>query len=266
MKADLTNRSLLDWLVRLGIACRLPVDGECFYLVEIGAEANARPDPPELLMAAKPAGVVCYFSALAFYSLTTQPPSHHHVAELTQPRPAHGRRDSRTEADDRPTEASRPGRRARQALGKLLFRYQGVPFYFTRRSARLVPGVQSRDYGPRVRIRITTLEQTLLDTLFRPLHCGGPEVVFEAWEEGMASRRLDEERLVEHLRAMAFPATARRLAVLLKLRGHTLGTQLRRLLDEHREAIDRHSPFAPIPLRPGLDYQALDEEWLVRTP
>src|SRR5207237_3233319 len=44
---------------------------------------------------------------------------------------------------------------------------------FTRRSARLVLGVQSRDYGPRTRIRITTLEQTLLDTLSKPFHCGG---------------------------------------------------------------------------------------------
>ena len=46
-----------------------------------------------------------------------------------------------------------------------------------------------RAYGPRAQIRITTLEQTLLDSLYKPFLCGGPEVVFEAWQD--AVDRLD---------------------------------------------------------------------------
>ena len=64
-----------------------------------------------------------------------------------------------------------------------------------------------------------TLEQTLLDSLYKPFLCGGPEVVFEAWQEAVGSRRIDEERLLTYLRAMNYPATTRRLAVMLELAG-----------------------------------------------
>jgi hypothetical protein len=158
------------------------------------------------------------------------------------------------------------GSRPRHAFGTLLFRYQGVPFYSTRRSARLVPGVQTRAHGPRTRLRITTLEQTLLDTLSKPFPCGGPEVVFEAWHEAVASRRLDEERLLKYLRAMNYPATARRLGVMLELVGCTPGNKLRQFLEACREAIDRQSPHARISLLPGVAYQNLNEHWLVNAP
>ncbi len=68
-------------------------------------------------------------------------------------------------------------------LGTLLFIYQGTTYYTTKRSSRLAPGVQLRDFGPRTQLRITTCEQTLLDALEKPIHCGGAEVVFEAWRE-----------------------------------------------------------------------------------
>ena len=44
---------------------------------------------------------------------------------------------------------------------------------------------------------MTTLEQTLLDTLHKPWSCGGSSVVFEAWERGVPL--LDEERTAEYL-------------------------------------------------------------------
>ncbi|MBI1914191.1 MAG: hypothetical protein HYS12_05560 [Planctomycetes bacterium] len=217
-------------------------------------------------MAAKPAGVACYFSAVSFHSLTTQHPGHHHSAELSKPRLGPDKEDASGEGDEKKRSIRDQERREPRSLGTLLFRYQDTPFYFTRRSARLVPGVQSRDYGPRTRLRITTLEQTLLDSLYKPFHCGGPEVVFEAWQEGMASRRVQEERLVEYLKAMNYPATARRVAVMLEIVGWIPGAELRRLLEETKGAMDRQSPFAKISLLPGLDYQALNEDWLVRTP
>ena len=268
-----SHSSLLEWLCRLRLASRLPVESESVYLLEIGANAEAEVDPLELMMAGKPSGVVCYFSAVAFHALTTQLVEHHHVAELhhhvaelrphvVDPDCGRPEEDVAKRPESPPASASRRPR----GLGKLLFRFQGVPFYSTRRSSRLVPGVQTRGHGPRANVRITTLEQTLLDTLYKPFHCGGPEVVFEAWQEGVASRRIDEERLVAHLRAMNYPATARRLGVMLELTGGAPGAELRRFLETSQQAIDRQSPHARISLLPGVDYQNLNEPWLVNTP
>ena len=198
--------------------------------------------------------------------MTRQLVEHHHVAEL-QP-PSAGPESERPEEDDAqpPQRPPTAGSRKPRGPGKLLFRFQGIPFYSTRRSSRLVPGVQKRGHGPRAQVRITTLEQTLLDALYKPFPCGGPEVVFEAWQEGVASRRIDEERLVEYLRVMNFPATARRLGVMLGLVGGAPGTGLRRLLEACQDSIDRQSPYARISLLPGVDYQNLNEPWLVNTP
>jgi predicted transcriptional regulator of viral defense system len=110
------------------------------------------------------------------------------------------------------------------------------------------------------------LEQTLLDTLYKPFHCGGPGVVFEAWQEAVASRRVDEERLVDYLQAMDYPATARRLGVMLELVGCTPGKELKQFLDTSREAIDRQGPHVRISLLPGINYQNLNAPWLVNMP
>ncbi|HEV3257494.1 MAG TPA: hypothetical protein VG013_11480 [Gemmataceae bacterium] len=266
IETGLSHRSLLEWVCRLGLAAPLSIEGESIYLLEIGASAEAEVDPFELLMASKPSGVVCYFSAVAFHSLTTQLVEHHHVAELRPQGPGPRSESAKGKGSERPEGATTAGSRTPRRFGTLLFRYHGIPFYSTRRSARLVPGVQTRGHGPRTQVRITTLEQTLLDTLYKPFHCGGPEVVFEAWQEGVASRRVDEERLVEYLRAMNYPATARRLGVMLGLVSGTPGDELRRFLEACQGAIDRQSPYAHISLLPGVDYQKLNEPWLVNTP
>jgi hypothetical protein len=266
METGLSHRSLLEWICHLGLASPLPVEGESIYLLEIGASAKAEVDPLELLMASKQSGVVCYFSAVAFHALTTQLVEHHHVAELRPQDPSPQSEIPKKEGSERPEEAAATRSRTSRRFGTLLFRCQGIPFYGTRRSARLVPGVQTRGHGPRTRVRITTLEQTPLDTLYKPFHCGGPEVVFEAWQEGVASRRVDEERLVEYLRAMNYPASARRLGVMLELVGGTPGNELRKFLEACRGAIDRQSPYARISLLPGVPYQNLNEPWLVNMP
>ncbi|MCI0465081.1 MAG: hypothetical protein L0Z62_49805 [Gemmataceae bacterium] len=266
MAIGLAHRALLDWVCRLGLASAVPVEGASIYLLEIGASAAAEVDPLELLMASKPSGVVSYFSAVALHALTTQRVEHHHVAELRPQDIGPPSESLKGEGSERSEGAAAARSRTPRGFGTLLFRYQGIPFYSTRRSARLVPGVQTRSHGPRTRIRITTLEQTLLDTLYKPFHCGGPEVVFEAWQEGVASRRVDEERLVEYLRAMNYPATARRLGVMLGLVGWTPSNELRQFLEAYREALDRQSPYARISLLPGVAYQNLNEPWLVNTP
>lgn len=263
---ELSQAALVEWLLRLNLATPLPADGEAIYLLEIGASAETEVAPLELLMASNPAGVVCYFSALGFHALTTQSVEHHHVAELRHESPGAENAHPEAEEGEQPEQPQPPERRNRCGLGKLLFRFQGLPYYSTRRSARLVPGVQTRNCGPRTQVRITTLEQTLLDALAKPFHCGGPEVVFEAWQEGVAARRIDEERLVTYLRAMNYPTTARRVGVILELVGGVPGAELRRVLEACQTAIDRQSPHARISLLPGVEYQNVNESWLVNTP
>lgn len=112
-------------------------------------------------------------------------------------------------------------------------------------------------------IRITDYVQTLLDTLYKPKHCGGPEVVFEAWEEGLRSWHFDEERVVEYLRLMQYPATTRRLATMLQLQGHQPGTELKQFFEETVLAADT---FQAIALLPGMKYKTLHSQWKVLIP
>lgn len=265
-KGSQSPQSLLATIVRQGHAAKLPIDGESFYLLELGARPEAEVDPLELLMSAKPAGVICYFSAVVYHSLTTQVAAHHHVAELTPPREVVPKVATKTTPKDPEAEPIAPSERPPRSLGTLLFRYHDLPYYLTRRSSRLIPGVQVRHHGPRTRIRITTLEQTLLDTLYKPFQSGGPEVVFEVWQTATDLGRIDEERLVQYLVAMNYPATTRRLAVMLELVEHAPGAELARLLDRCQAEMDRESPFARISLLPGLSYESLNERWLVKTP
>jgi hypothetical protein len=266
LKSSLSHTSLLDWLCKLRLASSLPIEGESAYLLEMGASAETDVPPMELLMACKPSGTICYFSAVAFHELTTQIVVHHHIAELQTPSNKPVSERPEIDASEKPKSPTPSVTRAPRGLGELLFRFQGVPFYSTRRSSRLVPGIQMRSYGPRAQVRITTLEQTLLDTLYKPFHCGGPEVVFEAWQEAVTSHRINEDRILKYLMAMNYPATARRVAVMLELVGSTPSNELQHYLRTTQDAFDRQSPHAHISLLPGIEYQNLNQTWLVNTP
>jgi predicted transcriptional regulator of viral defense system len=261
----LTHQSLLDWLCQIGLCRKIETEGRVFHLLEFGTKSRIEIDPFELLMADRPAGVICYFSALSFHSLTTQVVGQYHIAELVPPSAAS---DEKIQHDS--ALALEPAARSRSSepyrLGKLLFRYQDTSYYVTRRSARLLPGIQVRSRGPRTQIRITTFEQTLLDALYKPLSCGGPSVVLAAWQEALSLRKMDEERLATYLSSMNYPATARRLGAVFDLIGYSPGAELASVLDEFRKRIDRNAPFARISLLPGIPYQNLNERWLVTTP
>lgn len=262
----LTYAQLIEWLVRLGLAHDLATEGEGFYLLDLGGSEKAEADPYELMMAAKPAGIICYFSAVAFHSLSTQPVAHHHVATVVPSATSPDKHVApRAPAREAAPESAAP-RTARQKLGTLLFQYQGTPYYSTNRSDRLIPGLQLRGYGPRSQIRITTLEQTLLDTLSKPFHCGGPEVAFEAWREGIASERINEERMADYLTTMNYPATTRRAATMLAILEYQPGRALQQTFDACRNALDPDAPFATISLLPGVDYTNLNADWLVNVP
>jgi hypothetical protein len=274
-KPPLSNVELLAWIEKLGLARAFEADSQTFYLLELGAGPDSEIDPLELMMAYEPSGVVCYFSALAFHSLTSQMPSHHHVAVLTESSRPDRWQDGRPEdaeegrnrgAPARKTAADGKPRIKASPFGKTVFSYSGISYYLTRRTSRLVPGVQSRSNGPRARFRITTCEQSLLDTLHKPQNCGGSAVVMEAWHEATTSGRLDEERLVDYLVRMDYPSTSRRVGAMLRLMGYNAGARLENYLEQARQVVDDKAPYSQISLLPGFDYSNLDEEWLVRLP
>ena len=269
-----SNWDLVQWMEESGLIHPIEADGVTFYLLEFGAGSASQIDPLELMMAYQPSGVACYFSAIAFHSLTSQIPSHHHLAVLTDsPSMSVGQGSEKNlrRGPDRETIAERPDEEKdfqgrRRAIGELAFSYSGISYYLTRRTRRLIPGVQTWADGPRSRLRITTFEQTLLDTLFKPRACGGPAVILETWREAIASGRLDEQRLHKYLTDMRYPSTSRRVGAMLQLMDYTPGSDLASHLDRTRGEMDREGPYAQISLLPGFDYSTLDDRWLVKLP
>jgi hypothetical protein len=270
-----SNLKLLNWMQKLGLAWAIEADGATFYLLEMGASPKSQIDPLELMMASQPFGVVCYFSALAFHSLTSQMPSHHHVAMLTEPSRIENVEEARKQDAQEglcpqpiaePVSNHKTTTKKASPFGKLIFSYRNLNYYLTRRTKRLVPGVQKMSNGPRGQFRITTYEQTLLDALYKPQNCGGPAVVLEAWQEASRSGRLEEDRLVGYLTQIDHPFTTRRSGSMLKLMGYTPGDELASYLDRAKQQIDREAPYSQISLLPGFDYSNLDDEWLVKSP
>ena len=110
----------------------------------------------------------------------------------------------------------------RSPLGTEIFRFDEVPYYVTRRDASLAPGIQLRVVSPKTWLRITTIEQTLLDTLLQPVRCGGEAVILEAWEKGV--KDMDMDRMAEHLTKIQREDLDRRVAAVLDLTGADVKT------------------------------------------
>ena len=229
-----------------------------FLLVDTGSEAGPPISPLELLEAWLPAGTICYFSALTHYELTTQIAAHHHIARLNPQRPR-----------KEPTELIVPKQESQTAernpLGTEIFRFAEVSYYETRRDASLVPGIQMRVASPKTWLRITTLEQTLLDTLLQPVRCGGAAVILEAWENGF--KEMDADRMAEHLSKIQREDLERRVAAVLDIIGANVGaTALGRGLQALRQRLGAAQEIPEIPLLPGFQFASFSEAWKVRTP
>ena len=255
-------KTLISHLVHSGLLQRVPIDKEQARnpvdVYTIGFGTTSTLTPIELLTAIEPDGVVCFFTALQIYDLTTQLPSHHNVAKLTKPKAAAVVRNR----EERPPSASSSKKRDRTSVGTLVFSFNAVSYYRNRRNKLLVPGVKTRYLGSKTIYRLTTLEQTLLDTLQYPVHCGGPPIVFEAWENALG--KIDEERLLEHLSSIGSDVVSRRTATMFVLLGHETGNELSGFFDEVKDRIDGNTSH--IPLLSGMDYHELDKNWLTRTP
>jgi uncharacterized ParB-like nuclease family protein len=279
--------SLLQLLVRGGLARAVPLDDvrqglpvDRLYAVGIGVDPGEL-DPVEILQAHVPHGVVCYFTALGVHGLTTQLPSHHHIAHLTTARVAAPPRDGAARAAQSNAEAPAPVEATVQRaggaddgaagavhpLGTREFVYDGLPYYTTHREAHRVVGVQRRYLNDRTRFRVTTLEQTLLDTLHRPHSCGGPPVVYEAWETGAGC--LNPERLAALLDRIGDARLTRRTGYMLDQNGVRPSPALEAVLARARSvpapahAVDAD---AIVPLLPGVPAVTIDARWGVAVP
>ena len=229
-----------------------------FGVYAVGPQGVDKLDPIELLEAAVPVGVVCYFTALQYYGFTTQSAIHHHIAQIihretqpAKPRPSRSSAVSTTKA-------------SRNILGTQLFKFGGTPFYKTVRSAHTIAGIQFRQLNDRTIARITTREQTLLDTLHRPLSCGGASVVWEAWQHGMQD--IDEARLLAHLQQIGDRKLWRRVSYMLQAAQHTPGKELSKWRDNFRNEIKNSPEIPTIPLMPGLPSLSVDSVWRLELP
>jgi hypothetical protein len=230
------------------------------YLLDMEATPEDVPTPGELLQGFQPDGVLCYFGALALHELTTQEPAFHHIAQRKIPSP----RLDAGNAPDSPV-APKPDKRPRDPLGTFVFRFHGLPCYTTKRDPSLMPGVQTREYGPRTRLRITTLEQTMLDALWQPVKCGGQSVAIEAWERGVL--RWNSDRMARHLAEIGRAEWDRRVGAMLSLLGADPGSDaLRDRLQTQKARVRQQPDLPPLPLLNGLPATTLLPEWGILTP
>ena len=224
------------------------------YRMEAETADNESVDPLELLQACLPSGVISYFAALSFYELTTQVPPFYHIGRLLAGQPQEPPKES--------VLVSQVNAK-RNPLGSELFQFGETTYYETKRYKVLTPGVQLRIVSPRTWLRITTQEQTLLDTLIQPTRCGGEAVIFEAWEKAMEN--FDASRMADHLAKINRDELSRRTGAILELIGMKfddtpLGDQLRMV----KERV--HTDTTEIPLLPGMDFSNRSDAWRVRVP
>ena len=260
---------ILKHLINIGWAYPIDVDVEPtktsrsneFFLLDVGAAHGIKVDPLELLQASKPDGVICYFSALTYHSLTTQFATHHHIATIYK-KPSVQKLHSDISVIDYSDKSVSSSRK--DSLGNNLFTYQGIPFYLIKRSPTLLVGVQTRIFGPRTNLRITTLEQTLLDTLNKPKYCGGPSIVFEAWKEGMT--RLDEDLLNEYLQKIDSSLLLRRVGAMFDMFDFTSCHELKSTLESALELSSPNVMEYSVPILPGLEFPVLNPKWKVTIP
>lgn len=236
------GREVLEQMERTGWLRRLPLEnnstGRVLYLLDQEAANDEIVDPLEVLQAMLPSGVISYFGAIGYYELTSQTPTFFHIGRLV---------------GGYPVESNVPAEGVdRNPLGTVLFEFDGVHCYETKRYRSLVPGVQMRVISSRTWYRVTTLEQTLLDAILQPVRCGGEAVVFEAWEH--AANRADFDRMAEHLQAINRDSLFRRVGAMLEMTGVAVNdsSSLGKLLNAVKGEID--SSREMISLLPGLKY------------
>lgn len=219
------------------------------YCLDVGGEPPI--SPIELLTATQPnfeRSVICYFTALEYHQLTTQTAPHHHIAQIKNYPPT----EARSKETALPPVAPPP-------MGTVLLCHDEIPYYVSKRDRLLAPGIQTVVMAPHCIARITTLEQTLLDTLHRPWSCGGPAVVFEAWEQAVS--QIDESRLANYLEQIASPDLYRRTGYMLEQHEHTVSDRTLKQSLAAAKAAFATDHTSPVPLLPHVPQQTLNQDW-----
>ena len=254
---------VIDQLKRMGwihsIKVQSPAGTELddFLLLDMEASKGEPIYPLELLQSYLPDGVVSYFSAVNYYELTTQVVAHHHIARLNPPK---AKQSLETVKIKEPSGEAVE----RNPLGTEIFNFDDVGYYSNKRDASLVPGIQFRVVSPRCWLRITTLEQTLLDALMQPVRCGGEAVALEAWETGV--KQIDADRMAEHLAKIQRDDLDRRVGAALEMVGADFtASALGRRLNAVSDRLTAQD-VPEIPLLAGFEFPESSKTWKVRTP
>ena len=263
-----SGQALLESLVDSGLVH--PIDlfdpdhgrsADKFFSIGLNGSTSEL-DPIELLQAMVPEGSICYFTAVHFHELSTQMPSHHHIARMTDTSPR--TRELPIDAPPRRPPSRAPSQK-RDRLGQRQFLYREIPYYITARLRRRVPGIQQRYYTNQTIFSVTTYEQTLLDTLERPLSCGGSSVVFEAWDN--ASSYLDQDRLLHYLKAIRDHRLTRRVGyMLLEHLQRQPEVKLANYLHRMRRQTSNAESVSIISLLPGHEYAHTNSNWRLQVP
>lgn len=221
-----------------------------FVILGFGADATDV-HPFELLQAQAPQGVICFMAALQSHELTTQLTTHYHVAVPANARASTDGGSSRV----RNAGDGEPASSQAKNLGTALFRFDGLPYYETRRERRYLAAVQTRLLNDSSQYRVTSLEQTLVDTLDRPAAAGGPAIIFEAWESAL--ERLRPARIVQVLTSIGDARLTQRVGAMMA----SLGLEA----EEVRGLLPAVSA-TPLSLVDNAGFERLDPAWNVLLP
>lgn len=256
-----TFQAFLGRMEALGLASKVELSpnpasarSSTFYLIGLGESSRAPISPFELLQALEPRGIICYLSAIKYHELTTQVPAHHHIATVSEPRATRS-------THEQPSEETKPTR-TRDTLGSLAFSYNSVGYYTNKRTSDLLVDYRAIQLDFRTIIRVTSKSQTLFDSLLRPISCGGPEIVFEAWERVADS--FPQKELSALLRQTRHSSTSRRIGTMMNIFDIVPSEELASVIREN--ALISILDGAPISLLPGLECHRLDRTWNVLVP
>lgn len=266
LRTFISGTKITKHLESMGLAFKVPVEGvesnsssKSFYLLGISASKKETVQPFELLQSYKQDGIICYFSALSYFSLTTQVPKHHHIATIIKKTKL-----ITTQPTSNINNEKGDNKRKRDKLGTFEFSYQDLAFYSTKRKDYTIPGIQVRVLNPRTNIRITTIEQTLLDTLQYPYRCGGPAVIFEAWKTH--KNKIDESKILDYMKKIGSDNLSRRVGAMFEIFKYKSGNELSNHLNEIQNTILPTNKILNIPLFKGISYSNINMNWKILIP
>ena len=253
-----TGKSVLASLIERKLAKKLAIanvpegkKAHIVYCLRLGQCPEIT--PIELLLSTQTRFLktaLCYYTAIQYHELSVQVPAHHHIASFRV-----GSINNVVRALSELPHSTAQSPTPLPSLGTLLFHHQGIPYYTTSRDERWIPGVQSIWLSDTLLARVTTLEQTLLDTLHNPWSCGGPAVAYEAWENGCML--MDEGYLSDYLHKINRIDLVLRVGYMLEQCGHTCrNNNLSRQIEAAKRGLK-----GPFLLLPDVPANTLNKDW-----